>query len=121
MDSQEYLVKNLLMKVKQDLLTSSEFDVYSLVPPSPYDTAWLSMVPNPQQSDQPLFQGCLDWVLQHQNRGGFWGENIAHPTIECLTSTLACIVALATWNVGHDAIQKGTHAHISLIWAFGFY
>ncbi|KAL6287533.1 hypothetical protein ACE6H2_011923 [Prunus campanulata] len=95
------------MKVKQDLLASSEFDVYSLVPPSPYDTAWLSMVPNPQQSDQPLFQGCLDWVLQHQNRGGFWGENTAHHTIECLTSTLACIVALTTWNVGHDAIQKG--------------
>ncbi|KAH0984485.1 hypothetical protein GBA52_011662 [Prunus armeniaca] len=58
------------MKVKQDLLASSEFDVYSLVPPSPYDTAWLSMVPNPQQSDQPLFQGCLDWVLQQQTRGG---------------------------------------------------
>ncbi|CAL8140048.1 unnamed protein product [Prunus armeniaca] len=107
MDSQESLVKNLLMKVKQDLFASSEFDVYSLVPPSPYDTAWLSMVPNPQQSDQPLFQGCLDWVLQHQNRGGFWGDNIAHPTLECLTSTLACIVALTTWNVGHDAIQKG--------------
>ncbi|BBH00094.1 terpene synthase 04 [Prunus dulcis] len=101
-------VKNLVTKVKQDLLASSKVDVYSLVPPSPYDTAWLSMVSNPQHSDQPLFQGCLDWVLQHQNRGGSWGENIAHPTIECLTSTLACIVALTTWNVGHDAIQKDT-------------
>ncbi|PQM39115.1 S-linalool synthase [Prunus yedoensis var. nudiflora] len=107
MDLQESSVKNLVTKVKQDLLASSQVDVYSLVPPSPYDTAWLSMVSNPQQSDQPLFQGCLDWVLQHQNRGGSWGENIAHPTIECLTSTLACIVALTTWNVGHDAIQKG--------------
>ncbi|XP_016649568.1 PREDICTED: S-linalool synthase-like [Prunus mume] len=107
MDLQESSVKNLVTKVKQDLLASSKVDVYSLVPPSPYDTAWLSMVSSPQQSDQPLFQGCLDWVLQHQNRGGSWGENIAHPTIECLTSTLACIVALTTWNVGHDAIQKG--------------
>ncbi|KAL6287530.1 hypothetical protein ACE6H2_011920 [Prunus campanulata] len=107
MDLQESSVKNLVTKVKQDLLASSKVDVYSLVPPSPYDTAWLSMVSNPQQSDQPLFQGCLDWVLQHQNTGGSWGENIAHPTIECLTSTLACIVALTTWNVGHDAIQKG--------------
>ncbi|PQQ05100.1 S-linalool synthase-like [Prunus yedoensis var. nudiflora] len=107
MDLQESSVKNLVTKVKQDLLASSQVDVYSLVPPSPYDTAWLSMVSNPQQSDQPLFQGCLDWVLQHQNRGGSWGENIAHPTIECLTSTLACICALTTWNVGHDAIQKG--------------
>ncbi|BBH00095.1 terpene synthase 04 [Prunus dulcis] len=100
-------VKYLLTKVKQDLLASSQVDVYGLVPPSPYDTAWLSMVSNPQHSDKPLFQVCLDWVLQHQNRGGFWGENIAHPTLECLTSTLACIVALTTWNVGHDAIQKG--------------
>ncbi|KAL6287532.1 hypothetical protein ACE6H2_011922 [Prunus campanulata] len=107
MDLQGSSVKNLVTKVKQDLLASSQVDVYGLVPPSPYDTAWLSMVSNPQHSDQPLFQGCLDWVLQHQNRGGFWGENIGHPTIECLTSTLACIVALTTWNVGHDAIQKG--------------
>ncbi|XP_021832337.1 (E,E)-geranyllinalool synthase-like [Prunus avium] len=107
MDLQGSSVKNLVTKVKQDLLASSQVDVYGLVTPSPYDTAWLSMVSNPQHSDQPLFQGCLDWVLQHQNRGGFWGENIGHPTIECLTSTLACIVALTTWNVGHDAIQKG--------------
>ncbi|KAI5340525.1 hypothetical protein L3X38_019799 [Prunus dulcis] len=107
MDLQGSSVKYLLTKVKQDLLASSQVDVYGLVPPSPYDTAWLSMVSNPQHSDKPLFQVCLDWVLQHQNRGGFWGENIAHPTLECLTSTLACIVALTTWNVGHDAIQKG--------------
>ncbi|XP_020415682.1 S-linalool synthase [Prunus persica] len=107
MDLQGSSVKYLVTKVKQDLLASSQVDVYGLVPPSPYDTAWLSMVSNPQHSDQPLFQGCLDWVLQHQNRGGFWGENIGHPTLECLTSTLACIVALITWNVGHDAIQKG--------------
>ncbi|XP_028952801.2 S-linalool synthase-like [Malus domestica] len=107
MDSQETMVKNLVMKVKQELF-SPDFDLVSLVPPSPYDIAWLSMIPNPHRgSDEPLFKGCLDWVVEHQTTGGFWGDDDHVPTIESLTSTLACIVALATWDVGHDAIQKG--------------
>ncbi|KAM0958648.1 hypothetical protein ACFX2C_023912 [Malus domestica] len=107
MDSQEILVKNLVMKVKQELF-SPDVDLVSLVPPSPYDIAWLSMISNPHRgSDEPLFKGCLDWVLQHQTTRGFWGDDDHVPTIESLTSTLACIVALAIWDVGHDAIQKG--------------
>ncbi|TQD81442.1 hypothetical protein C1H46_033027 [Malus baccata] len=101
------MVKNLVMKVRQELF-SPDFDIVSLVPPSPYDIAWLSMIPNPHRgSDEPLFKGCLDWVVEHQTTGGFWGDDDHVPTIESLTSTLACIVALATWDVGHDAIQKG--------------
>ncbi|KAM1411358.1 hypothetical protein COP1_024060 [Malus domestica] len=107
MDSQEILVKNLVMKVKQELF-SPDVDLVSLVLPSPYDIAWLSMISNPHRgSDEPLFKGCLDWVLQHQTTRGFWGDDDHFPTIESLTSTLVCIVALATWDVGHDAIQKG--------------
>ncbi|KAB2610496.1 S-linalool synthase-like [Pyrus ussuriensis x Pyrus communis] len=107
MDSEEILVKNLVMKAKQELF-SPDVDLVSLVPPSPYDIAWLSMIPNPHRgSDEPLFKGCLDWVLQHQTTSGFWGDDDHVPTLESLTSTLACIVALATWDVGHDAIRKG--------------
>ncbi|KAB2604010.1 S-linalool synthase [Pyrus ussuriensis x Pyrus communis] len=107
MYSQEVLVKNLVMKIKQELF-SPDVDLVSLVPPSPYDTAWLSMIPNPHRgSDEPLFKGCLDWVLQHQSIRGFWGDDDHVPTLGSLTSTLACIVALTTWDVGYDAIQKG--------------
>lgn len=111
------LVNKLVLKVKKEIFSSSSShngyvvgDLYSLVSPSPYDTAWLAMIPNPQVPDQPLFRGCLDWVLRNQKPGGFWAsETTAMTTIESLTSTLACIVALTTWNVGHTAVQKGTY------------
>ncbi|KAK9924707.1 hypothetical protein M0R45_033061 [Rubus argutus] len=110
------LVKKLVLKVKEEIFSSSSSyhgyvvdDLYSLVSPSPYDTAWLAMIPNPQVPDQPLFRGCLDWVLRNQKPGGFWASGTTNmmSSIESLTATLACIVALTTWNVGHTAIQKG--------------
>ncbi|XP_040369540.1 S-linalool synthase [Rosa chinensis] len=108
------LVKNLVMKVKKEMFSSSSSssehdDVYRLVSPSAYDTAWLAMVPNPEKPDRPLFRGCLQWVLRNQKPGGFWGssESTSISTLYSLTSTLACIVALTTWSVGHTAIQKG--------------
>ena len=113
------LVKKLVLKVKEEIFSSSSSyhgyvvdDLYSLVSPSPYDTAWLAMIPNPQVPDQPLFRGCLDWVLRNQKQGGFWASETTNmmSSIESLTATLACIVALTTWNVGHTAIQKGTYA-----------
>ncbi|KAM0955579.1 hypothetical protein ACFX2A_024443 [Malus domestica] len=110
MDSQEILLKNLVMKVKQELF-SPDVDLVSLVPPSPYDIAWLSMIPNPHRgSDEPLFKGCLDWVLQHQTTRGFWGDNDHFPTLESLTSTLACIVFPAMVELAEN---KGLHVHFS--------
>ncbi|KAL5581937.1 hypothetical protein UlMin_014379 [Ulmus minor] len=109
MDLQESLVKNLMIIAKRELF-SDQFNSLSFAPPSAYDTAWLAMIPNPQNPSNPLFKGCLDWVLCNQKNGGFWGE-IGHdqfvPTIQCLTATLACVVALKTWNVGDAAINKG--------------
>lgn len=107
-------LNNLVMKVKREILSNDVVDEpYSFLPPSAYDTAWLAMIPNPRQvqPDRPLFNGCLDWVLRNQNTGGFWGDQTTccRPTIDCLTATLACIVALRTWNVGDAAIHKGIY------------
>nr|UXP70622.1 terpene synthase 31 [Aquilaria sinensis] len=86
-----------------------ERDPYSLVNPSAYDTAWLAMIPNPDQQVQPMFQNCLDWVLRSQMEDGFWGGSDGHglPTIESLPATLACLVVLTKWNVGKDKIERG--------------
>lgn len=98
-------------------------DPYTLVSPSAYDTAWMAMIPHDHtqmsscsSNSKPMFESCLKWVLNNQNEQGFWGtecDGHGMPTIECLPSTLACILALKWWNVGTPMIHKGK--------SYGFY
>ncbi|KAI4296667.1 hypothetical protein L6164_036608 [Bauhinia variegata] len=85
------------------------FDPYSFVSPSAYDTAWLAMIPDPEKPSQPMFKICLDWVLNNQHGEGFWGECDAFgkPTIESLLATLASMIALKKWNSGDWMIEIG--------------
>ncbi|GMY37277.1 S-linalool synthase-like [Fagus crenata] len=108
MDLSQYSsIQSQVDNIKENMF--SDVDPYSFISPSAYDTAWLAMIPNPHQPSQPMFENCLDWVLNNQKEEGFWGECGAHgmPTIECLPATLACIVALKKWNVGTIFINKG--------------
>ncbi|XP_039839577.1 dolabradiene synthase KSL4, chloroplastic-like isoform X2 [Panicum virgatum] len=82
-------------------------------PPSAYDTAWVAMVPAPARAGSPpapQYPGCVDWVLQSQRRDdGSWGPGGDDPSLrkDALLSTLACVLALATWGVGGDAVARG--------------
>lgn len=100
-------ILSLVAGIKKEMF--SDQDIYTLVTPSAYDTAWLAMVPDPTNSKQPMFKSCLDWILNNQNEAGFWGESHAdgRPTIDTLPATLACLAALKTWNVGEGNIGKG--------------
>ncbi|KAL6991020.1 geranyllinalool synthase [Sarracenia purpurea var. burkii] len=94
-------IPSLVNQIKQEIF--SNFDhLHSFVSPSAYDTAWLAMIPHPQRRSFPMFQGCLDWVLNNQKECGFWGESATTatavvgsgglPTIDALPATLACMV-----------------------------
>ncbi|XP_027160313.1 S-linalool synthase-like [Coffea eugenioides] len=100
-------ILSLVAEVKKGMFSNQ--DIYTLITPSAYDTAWLAMIPDPTNSTQPMFNSCLDWILNNQNEAGFWGESHAEgrPTIDTLPATLACLVALKTWNVGEGNIGKG--------------
>ncbi|XP_038981713.1 S-linalool synthase-like isoform X1 [Phoenix dactylifera] len=101
----------LVERVKQEVFSPSA-DIYSFLPSSAYETAWVAMIPNPERRRRPMFPNCLIWMLRNQNDGGSWGE--LDLTIDCLTATLACTIALKTWNVGYINIEKGLkflHAH----------
>ncbi|KAJ6792690.1 ent-kaur-16-ene synthase, chloroplastic isoform X1 [Iris pallida] len=76
---------------------------------SSYDTAWVAMVPSPGSLKLPCFPGCVDWILGNQHPNGSWGHFHVHPplTKDALSSTLACILALRTWNVGEEHVKKG--------------
>ncbi|KAM6550262.1 hypothetical protein CsatB_000070 [Cannabis sativa] len=100
----------LIKEIKETIFSSLNINPYSLVSlNSAYEIAWIAMIPNHRQPSEPMFEGCLSWVLNNQTEHGFWGNNneSGMPTLGSLTATLACVVALKKWNVGSDMISKG--------------
>ncbi|KAG8381989.1 hypothetical protein BUALT_Bualt05G0029800 [Buddleja alternifolia] len=101
-------IQTLVSEVKKEIF-SDHASFSAFVTPSAYDTAWLAMIPDHKNKKGPMFGSCLDWIVENQKEVGFWGETNEEglPTIDALTSTLACLLALMTWGAGHPNIQRG--------------
>lgn len=100
----------LVTKLKEEMFSKTKtVNVYSCVSPSDYDTAWLAMINHPVEHNTPLFSGCLEWLLNNQKKGGYWGESVDGdlPTIDALPATLVCIAVLRKWGIGSQNIVKG--------------
>lgn len=105
----------LVTKLKKDLFSKVKSENHHLfVSPSAYDTAWLAMIPHPVEHNNPLFRGCLEWLVDNQTEQGYWGEsaNGDLPTIDVLPATIASMVVLRKWGVGAKNIEKGIGALI---------
>uniref|UniRef100_A0A0E0HFB1 Terpene synthase N-terminal domain-containing protein n=1 Tax=Oryza nivara TaxID=4536 RepID=A0A0E0HFB1_ORYNI len=63
------------------------------------------MVPVHGSPQSPCFPQCVEWILQNQQEDGSWGQPGA-VNKDALLSTLACVLALNTWNVGPDHIRR---------------
>ncbi|CAA0817906.1 (E-E)-geranyllinalool synthase [Striga hermonthica] len=110
-------IKSLVSEVKEEILCSGDYDnvVHEFVSHcSAYDTAWLAMIPDRENGNGPMFKSCLDWIVENQNEGGFWGgieqdDNLLMISIDALPATLASLVALKKWNASqhHSSIEKG--------------
>ncbi|KAL2495082.1 geranyllinalool synthase [Forsythia ovata] len=101
-------IQSLVSEFKKEVFSNE--NLHEFVSSSAYDTAWLAMIPDdPRKQNCPMFENCLNWILKNQNQDGFWGETNDEglPTIDTLPATLACMVALQTWNVGQENIDKG--------------
>nr|QIQ55998.1 putative terpene synthase 7 [Eremophila drummondii] len=116
MDSSSVLlsIQNLVAEVKKEIFSNETSNFAAFVSTSAYDTAWLAMIPDHEnkevQQAGPMFKSCLDWVIENQREGGFWGEitdGEGSPTIDALPATLACLLALKTWNKGQRNVQLG--------------
>lgn len=81
---------------------------------SPYDTAWVAMVPAGDSSSQSRFPECLNWILENQNPDGSWAFHPSDPLLvkDSLSSTLACILALQKWDVGQRLVNRGNIFHL---------
>ncbi|KAJ4823448.1 hypothetical protein Tsubulata_044002 [Turnera subulata] len=76
---------------------------------SPYDTAWMAMVPSPNCQEAPFFPQCAKWILENQLNDGSWGLPLRNSLLvkDALSSTLACILALKKWGIGEEQINRG--------------
>ncbi|TVU15790.1 hypothetical protein EJB05_39328, partial [Eragrostis curvula] len=79
--------------------------------PSSYDTAWVAMVPARGSPQAPRFPRCVEWIVQNQHGDGSWGliGRLPDPALgkDALSSTMACVLALATWGIGDEHVRKG--------------
>ncbi|TVU29590.1 hypothetical protein EJB05_21164, partial [Eragrostis curvula] len=73
---------------------------------SAYDTACVALVKNVNGGDGPQFPSSIDWIVQNQLPDGSWGDKKYFLVHDRIINTLACIVALKSWNIHHDKCRK---------------
>ncbi|KAL4312575.1 hypothetical protein GQ457_01G053180 [Hibiscus cannabinus] len=74
---------------------------------SAYDTAWVALIEDVNGSGSPQFPCTLQWIANNQLPDGSWGDGHVFLAHDRLINTLACVVALKTWNVHRDKYEKG--------------
>ncbi|XVF80451.1 hypothetical protein PTKIN_Ptkin15bG0074400 [Pterospermum kingtungense] len=73
---------------------------------SAYDTAWVALVEDIQRSGTPQFPSSLEWIANNQLPDGSWGDEQIFTVHDRLINTLACVIALKTWDIHPDKCQK---------------
>ncbi|XVF32570.1 hypothetical protein REPUB_Repub17cG0093600 [Reevesia pubescens] len=72
---------------------------------SAYDTAWVALVED--VNGAPQFPSSLEWIANNQLPDGSWGDRQIFMAHDRLINTLACVIALTTWDIHPDKCQKG--------------
>lgn len=75
---------------------------------SAYDTAWVALVKDVNGSGRPQFPSSLEWIVNNQLADGSWGDHLLFSAHDRIINTLACVIALTSWNIHPSKCQKGT-------------
>ncbi|XP_043693287.1 (-)-kolavenyl diphosphate synthase TPS28, chloroplastic-like [Telopea speciosissima] len=86
------------------MLGSMEDGVISI---SAYDTAWVALVEDINESGVPQFPSSLQWIVENQLPDGSWGDRIIFSAHDRILNTLACVIALKSWNIYPERCEKG--------------
>nr|UNZ93492.1 ent-copalyl diphosphate synthase [Salvia splendens] len=73
---------------------------------SPYDTAWVALVAAADEAG-PQFPSSLEWISRNQLGDGSWGDGRRFSIFDRIINTLACVVALRSWDVNPEKTEKG--------------
>nr|AZB50384.1 terpene synthase 1 [Salvia yangii] len=95
-------IEDYIEYVKNLLMTSGD----GRISVSPYDTSIVALIKDSKGRNIPQFPSCLEWIAQHQMADGSWGDQF-FCIYDRILNTLACVVALKSWNVHGDMIEKG--------------
>ncbi|KDP21454.1 hypothetical protein JCGZ_21925 [Jatropha curcas] len=74
---------------------------------SAYDTAWVALVEDVNGSGAPQFPSSLQWIANNQLPDGSWGDADIFTAHDRIINTLACVIALKSWNLHPDKAAKG--------------
>nr|KYP70695.1 hypothetical protein KK1_009923 [Cajanus cajan] len=74
---------------------------------SAYDTAWVALVEDVHGSGVPQFPSSLEWIAKNQHPDGSWGDKEIFSAHDRIINTLACVIALKSWNMHHEKYEKG--------------
>ncbi|KAI9119301.1 hypothetical protein K1719_009976 [Acacia pycnantha] len=74
---------------------------------SAYDTAWVALVQHVNGSRAPQFPSSLEWIVNNQLPDGSWGDSQVFSAHDRIINTLACVIALKTWNIHPEKCHKG--------------
>nr|UVC58043.1 CPS6 protein [Isodon rubescens] len=70
----------------------------------PYDTAWVALVED--TDGRPQSPTSLEWISNNQLADGSWGDR-KFVIYDRILNTLACVVALTTWNMHPHKCNRG--------------
>jgi hypothetical protein len=79
---------------------------------SAYDTAWVALVKKMDGSNGPQFPSSINWIVQNQLSDGSWGDAAFFLAQDRMINTLACVIALKSWDIHQDKCEKGSCHYI---------
>ncbi|KAG2693657.1 hypothetical protein I3760_08G106500 [Carya illinoinensis] len=74
---------------------------------SAYDTAWVALVQDVNGSGLPQFPSTLRWIANNQLPDGSWGDGEIFLAYDRILNTLACVIALKSWNILPEKYERG--------------
>lgn len=95
-------IEDSIAYIKNLLMTSGD----GRISVSAYDTSIVALIKDVKGRDAPQFPSCLEWISEHQMADGSWGDEF-FCIYDRVVNTLACLVALKSWNLHPDKIEKG--------------
>ncbi|KAL5095854.1 hypothetical protein RYX36_000181 [Vicia faba] len=103
-DEEEQDIRVGLVKKIKSILSSLEDGEITI---SAYDTAWVALVEDDNAIGTPQFPSSLEWIAENQLQDGSWGDSRLFSAHDRIINTLACVIALRTWNMHFEKCDKG--------------
>ncbi|ONK76443.1 uncharacterized protein A4U43_C03F27940 [Asparagus officinalis] len=86
---------------------------------SAYDTAWVALVKSLDGNNKPQFPLSLQWIINNQFNDGSWGYDTLFSAYDRIINTMACVIALKSWEISPDICNKGLLFLRENIWRLG--